>query len=211
MTTRVQLRTAVRKRLEDNFGANHLWDDAELDEHLRFAVRQYGTGNPIELSTSLAVTTSTATYTLPAAIPDGRDLVHVLDETGRAIEKDNAPAPTLSESPLGALVARTWRVWAQQLVFNQRPPASASYTLLYRTTRQLIEDDVTAQPIPSGEEPIIIQLAAAAAVMTRAIAEEKRGATRNAASMRRTADAWSEEAQLLARQGTRSVRGGTLQ
>jgi len=54
MTTRAELRTALRQRLEDT-GAGALWDDATLNEAMGGAIRTYGARFPQEAVVSVAV------------------------------------------------------------------------------------------------------------------------------------------------------------
>jgi hypothetical protein len=207
MSTRADLRADLRLSLEDSAGTSHSWSDAELNEALRLAMREYGTQHPIELSTTLAVNTAASSYTLPVAIPDGRDLVTVLDGTGAEIPRDDAPIT--AGYPTGPLLL-SWRTFGNQLLLSTKPGAAATWSLLYRTPRQLVEDEVTPQTIPADDEPLLVRLAQAAAIEQRAIADLKRGATRSAAELRRIAAELRESAATLARQRTRKARGGTL-
>ena len=206
MTTRAELRASLRLTLEDSAGANHLWDDATLNEALRTAVRAYGTAHPVQLSTSLSVSAGASQYALPAVILDGRDLVALLDDQSREVPHNPSPPP----DSLGSFRALSWRTWGNQLYLSAAPSAAATWSILYLSPRVLIEDDVTAQPIAPGDESIIDAEAAAIALETRAAAELKRGQTRNAAGFRLLAEQLHARADQLATKRTRTVRVGSL-
>ncbi|MBA2596818.1 MAG: hypothetical protein H0V00_09370, partial [Chloroflexia bacterium] len=54
MTTRIELRTALRLRLEDS-GITPLWDDATLNECLAAAISAYGVAVPRQVTTGVTV------------------------------------------------------------------------------------------------------------------------------------------------------------
>lgn len=203
MTTRSDLRAELRIMLEDSAGAQHLWLDAELDVALRIGMRTFGARRPIELSTVLAVTSGTTSYTLPPAILDSRDIVRLLDQSGRDIPRDDQP-----RGDAGSSLSRAFRTWGNQLIVEPPPAETGSWSILHRSPRNLIEDDVTAQPVAADDEPVLIQYACAAALKARSIAEAKRGADRNAASLRALADNITADADNATR--SRQVRSGVL-
>lgn len=203
MTTRAQLRTTLRTNLEDTSPSNPLWTDAQLDVCLRSAMRAYGDLTPLELSAALSVTAGTRQYTLPAAVLDPRDVARILDDEGREIPHESAVAV--------AYQRQSWRAWSDQIVFSQAPAAAAAWSVMYRSPRLLIEDDVTAQPIAEDDESILLKFAAADALELRAIAEAKRGADRNAATLRDLAASIRSQANMTGADRSRAVRGGYLE
>ena len=71
MTTRLELRTALRLRLEDS-GVAPLWDDATLNEILAAAIRAYGVAVPRQVTTGVTVpagATKVATGVIPRPGP----------------------------------------------------------------------------------------------------------------------------------------------
>ena len=112
MTTRAELRAALRRRLEDA-GAAPLWDDATLDEALAGAVRAYGARFPKEAVAAVAV--AAGATRVPVGAPgtiDPARIVRVLDGAGAAVPKeaDGSP-PGLDGGSGGAPGAGQARRW----------------------------------------------------------------------------------------------------
>ena len=109
MTTRAELRTALRQRLEDT-GAGPLWDDATLNDALAAAIRAYGTRFPKEAVASVAV--AAGATRIPVATPaiDPARIVRVLDGTGALVPRlaDAADGVAITGPP-GSVQA--WRWW----------------------------------------------------------------------------------------------------
>ena len=103
MTTRAELRAALRRRLEDA-GAAPLWDDAMLDEALAGAVRAYGVRFPKEAVASVAVAAGATRIPVGAAIDPAR-IVRVLDGAGAAVPQE------ADGSPAGLDGGQAWRWW----------------------------------------------------------------------------------------------------
>src|SRR5687767_9992361 len=95
MSTRLQLRTTLRERLEDTSGAP-LWADATLNEFLSAAVRSYGATFPQQgTAATVALAQGAVNVALPAGVPRG-GIVAVRDAHGRDVPKATerlGPAP----------------------------------------------------------------------------------------------------------------------
>ena len=192
MTTRLQLRTTIRERLEDTT-VTPLWSDAALDDYLVAAMRDYGTRFPRRATAATdPIPESAVSAPLPADVPE-TSIVAVRDARGRDLPPTSAAA---SPSPLDATgLIQAWRVWAGALHLQRpaRGDEAGVWTIDYLAGRELVADDVTPQPIDSGDEPIVVALAAAQAMERRAVEDAKRGARLSlaappAAELRREAD-----------------------
>lgn len=173
MTTRLQLRTALRERLEDTSGSP-LWADAALNEALVEAVRQYGVRLPTQATSTVAIIAGTSDYALPAGAVSAR-IVQVVDGDGDVIGADTSPVGPGPANASG--YEQGWYVFSGRLYLIRKPGTSETWTLRYWAGRELVADDVTSQPIDAGDEPIVLELAAAWAYERRGIEDAKRGAT----------------------------------
>src|ERR671911_176187 len=75
-------------------------------------------------------------------------------------------------------VIQAWSAWAGTLRL-QRPAAGDEvgvWTIDYLSGRELAGDDISQQPVESGDEPIVVALAAAQAMKRRLVEDAKRGA-----------------------------------
>ena len=86
MTTRLELRTGLRRRLEDT-GATPLWDDAALNDFLGEAMRGYGTVFPRELVANVTVTAGATSVPVvsPAIAPER--IARVVDAAGDLVPR----------------------------------------------------------------------------------------------------------------------------
>ena len=207
MTTRAQLRTTIRERLEDTTAAP-LWSDAALDEYLAGAMHAYGVRFPTRATTATDPIANGATsVTLPAAVAESA-IVAVRDAHGRDVPRTSARS---GPAPLDATgLIQAWSVWGGTLRL-QRPAGGdeiGAWTIDYLAGRALVADDLTPQPIVAGDEPIVVALAAAHALERRAVEDAKRGV-----AVAGTVDAarlFLTEAQRLIAARQRRVRGGSL-
>ena len=175
MTTRLQLRTTIREILEDTTGAP-LWSDAALNEYLATAMRIYGARFPRQATAATDPITPAATsVALPAGLL-ATEIVAIRDARGRIVPPASqriGPAPSDATGLIQA-----WSAWAGTLRL-QRPAAGDEvgvWTIDYLTGRELAGDDVSQQPVESGDEPIVVALAAAQAMKRRLVEDAKRGA-----------------------------------
>jgi hypothetical protein len=212
MTTRLDLRTSLRERLEDT-GGTPLWGDAALNEWLAQAVRRYGVQIPLQVTAATEpVAAGDVAIPLPADAAAG-EVAAVRNAAGVTVPcGDDRVAGTAPLWSPGA--AQGWRAWGSELRL-QRAAAGADelgpWSIEYLGGREMIGNDVDPQPIVAGDEPIIVALAAAMALERRAVESGKRGDTTAAREMRAIAgSAWDEAAALLARR-QRRPRSGFLQ
>jgi hypothetical protein len=174
MTTRLQLRTTIREILEDTTGSP-LWSDAALNEYLAAAMRAYGARFPRQAT---AATDPISAGTTSVALPSGlltTEIVTVRDPAGRDVPRASqrtGPAPIDATG-----LVQAWSAWAGTLRL-QRPATGDElgvWTIDHLTGRELAGDDVSQQPVESGDEPIVVALAAAQA-MKRRLVEDASGA-----------------------------------
>ena len=207
MATRAQLRTTIRERLEDTTGTP-LWSDGALNEYLAAAVRAYGASFPRQATAATdPIADATTGVALPAGVPQA-GIVAVRDARG-------CDVPMASErsgpAPLDATgLIQAWSIWAGALRL-QRPAGGdevGAWSIDFLAGRELIGDDVTAQPIEAGDEPIVVALAAAQAMERRAVEDAKRGVRVSIAAP--PAAEFRREAERLIAARKRRVRGGYL-
>lgn len=207
MTTRLELRTAVRRRLEDT-GGSPLWDDAALNDFLAEAIRRYGTPFPKELSTTVNVTAGATSAVVAPALAAGQ-VVRVFDGDGQPVPRHQAIEPG-AVALAGLSTAQSWRWWGTSLVLAQAANATGNWQIDYLGGRTLPGDDVTAVDVIAGDEDIVVLLAAATALRRRTIEDGKRGLGRNAANVAiaSAADAFQNQAERLIQTRRRRARGG---
>jgi hypothetical protein len=207
MTTRLQLRTTIREYLEDLVATGTpLWSDAALNEFLAAALRTYGARFPRQAT---ATTDPIAAGATSMALPAGllaTQIVTVRDARGRDVPRASqrqAPAPI---DAIGLIQA--WSAWAGTLRL-QRPAGGdevGAWAIDYLAGRELIADDVSQQPVESGDEPIVVALAAAQAMKRRLVEDAKRGAP--LAGPAAAVAGFTAEAERLIAARKRHVRSG---
>jgi hypothetical protein len=204
--TRLSLRTALRLRLEDSTGSP-LWADADLNEALTEGLRAYGVRFPQQLTATVSVLVGTTSYALPAGVvPSG--IVAVLDGDGDFIPRDRAEGS--SPGPANATgMLQAWSTWGTTLFLAVKPGTAETFTLRYLAGRELITDDVSAQPVEAGDEPIVLAWAAAWALDRRSVEDAKRSDRAGAATRRLAEQARSEVERLISGRNRR-VRQGWL-
>ncbi|MCB0067620.1 MAG: hypothetical protein KDD77_10735 [Caldilineaceae bacterium] len=211
MTTRLQLRTSLRERLEDT-GDAPLWSDTALNEFLIGSMRVYGVQIPTQ---STAATASIAAAATSVALPGGVDADEVVSVRNVAGET----VPRFDDKVVGAApldsrgIAQGWVAWGATLRFR-RPIIGAAeigvWSIDYIGGRELVSDDVTTQPIVAGDEPIVVALAAAVAFDRRAAEYGKRGDAAASKEMREVAAATREDAATMVGARRRRPRSGFL-
>jgi hypothetical protein len=103
--------------------------------------------------------------------------------------------------------------WGTTLRFRRPIIGTAEigvWSIDYIGGRELVFDDVTEQPIVTGDEPIVGALAAAAAFDRRAAEFGKRGDASGSKEMREVAAAVREEAAAMVGARRRRPRSGFL-
>lgn len=201
MTTRLQLRSILRRRLEDNSGTP-LWDDVSLNELLADAVRRYGIRFPAEKTEAIVVADGATTILVDDEIA-GSDIVAVRDGNGVAI------ARTRPEAERSWAAGQSWRWWNGSLVLSS-PAVGGTWEVDRFSRRELAANDVDAVNIRSGDEEIVVLLAAASALMRRAVELSKRGIETGGLTLTRVADRHSREAETLMQARRRRVTGGWI-
>jgi hypothetical protein len=197
MTTRAEIRAAVRLRLEDG-GAAPLWEDGMLNEAIGDAIRRYGQVVPRDATATGSAAAGAMRVTFPAGAVDPARIVRVLDPGGAPVERwrgDDRPEDR----------AQGWRWWSDGLDLARPSPAGA-WTVQHRTGRTPPPDDLAAVDVLPGDEAAVIALATASALERRAIEEGKRGATAMADGMARLAASARSDGEGLLRR--RRVRMG---
>ena len=201
MTTRAELRTALRLRLEDS-GGSPLWDDATLNDTLAAAIRAYGVVFPRQVTTGVAVAAGQTRIAAGATI-DPERIARVTDAAGIWV----APWPAAEEVPGARPAGQAWRWWSGDLILAE--PAAASgvgiWTVEHLTGRTPPAADGEAVDVLPGDEEIVLVLALAAALARRAVEDAKRGIGSEAGA---SADAARREAMRLVQHRRRRARGG---
>lgn len=207
MTTRLELRNAVRLRLEDS-GGTPLWDDAVLNDFLAEAVRRYGTRFPLEQSTTVAVGAGTTSVVVTPDLESDR-VVRVFDGEGRLVPRQQGVET--NDADIGDLgTAQAWRWWGNSLVLAQGATAG-TWTIDYLTGRALPSNDVTPVEVVVGDEDIVVLLAAASALRRRAIEDGKRGLGRGGRlPTTESAESLQAQAEHLMQMRRRRAHGGWM-
>lgn len=201
MTTRLELRTTLRQRLED-LNAAPLWDDAVLNAAIGAATLRYGTSVPAERALALSVAADAMSVALPANV-EGARITFVIDPAGVYIPRQRL-APGEIE-PGGR--AQSWRSWGG-IFYLEQPAQGGSWRIEYHASRATTGDDITMLDIAPGDEELLLALALAQALERRIIAEGKRGSASSA--LVATAATAEREAAWLLRQRRRVVRSRWL-
>jgi hypothetical protein len=207
MTTRLELRTAVRRRLEDT-GGSPLWDDAALNDFLAEAMRRYGARIPKELSTTVNVSAGAMSVLVTPALAASQ-VVRVFDGEGRLVPRQRA-IESEGTALTGLVAAQAWRWWGSTLVLALTAGAAGTWQIDYLGERSLPGDDATAVDVVAGDEDIVVLLASATALRRRAIEDGKRGRGRGGAtaSIADSAEVFQNEAERLLLTHRRRARGG---
>lgn len=205
MTTRAQLRTMVRTRLEDTT-ATPLWSDAVLNELIRQAVYNYSTVVPLQAVMSVEMDTGAVEGSLGDDVA-AFQVRHVWMEDRTEVQRiavlDAAPDPDDLTLPL------YWSGWGDTIRVSRAVQASEAGTWLigYETARVVADDDVSQLEIEDGHETAVVAWTAGIALQRRYVEDIKRGA----ASVAGEAGAvMVAEAMALLRK-RRVARGGALQ
>ncbi|HXF82612.1 MAG TPA: hypothetical protein VNN19_07660 [bacterium] len=160
MTTRAELRAAIRTELNDG-GGTPLWSDALLNEFIAQAIRRYGAQLPEEASTTIAVVAGQAAYPLP-------------DRFLRAVRVEQ---PAGTERVGDGRHPWSYRVFAGQLLLDPAPTQAGSdqeITLDYlrRYAEPAADGDTLATP--SADDDVLVALVCARALDELALDESKR-------------------------------------
>lgn len=209
MTTRLDLRLLLRRRLSDT-NTNPLWEEEFLNDAIVEGIRRYSTPVPRQAVAALHVTAGTREIVLPASVNAMR-IVHVFDDRGvpwRRWEETTDPPP----APTGfAELPAVWRAWSTSVILGTPAPRTGLWRLEHYANRAEPIDDLLDLDISPGDDELVLALALAVALHRRAVAEGKRYNGRSGvhpiAAAARTAQA---DADRLLWRRFRSVRSGTL-
>jgi hypothetical protein len=128
VTTRSQLRTAIRTELNDS-GGSPLWSDALLNELINRAIRHYSRELPKQASTSITVVADQDAYNLPSdfdravRVEQPDDTIRVFDPLDRGVSDELGFTERSGATSSGAW---SYRVWAGQILLNPVPTAAGS-------------------------------------------------------------------------------------
>jgi hypothetical protein len=200
MTTRLVLRMALRRKLEDT-GVSPLWDDVLLNEALWNSLVRFGARVPLEATASVAISASATSVVVSPMLRRER-VLRVIDARGELVSE----AITFGPSDPGE--ARAWRWWNGSLLLTRPLGVAESWTVEYRATRSMPGDDVSAVQIEAEDEPILIAMAAEVVLRRRAVEEMKRNGVARVPLA--CAEAMMAEADRLLADRRRSVRSGVL-
>ena len=204
MTTRLELRTAVRRRLQDET-VTPLWSDGTINDFLADAMRRYGVWFPKEATATVLVASGATSFAVAAVSEAGR-IVGVRDDLGEVV-------PPLWGTGAGnqlGPIAQAWRWWSGAVTLAVPAPGTGNWTVEHRTGRSLPADDVTTVEIIPGDEEIVVLIAVATALRRQAVAEGKQGLGRGRDPISLAAEAARIEANRLVAARRRRVRGGWL-
>ncbi len=204
MTTRLELRTAVRQRLQDE-SVTPLWSDATINEFLSAALRRYGVLFPKEAAATVLVNSGATSFAVAAVSEPGR-IVRVLDDLGAAVPSQQRFDMNGQSGP----VAQAWRWWNGSVFLAAPAPRTGNWSVEHLTGRSLPTDDVTAIEVIPGDEEIVVLFASAAALRRQVVAEGKQGLGRGRDPIALAAEAARLEADRLISARRRRVRGGWL-
>lgn len=202
MTTRLELRTSVRRRLEDT-GAVPVWDDATLNDLIGDAIRRYGARSPAERSVTVVVGAGAQNVPVTPALA-AEAVVRVLTPAGEVVARMISPLADGEPAP-----GQAWRWWNGTLLLATGAEAGA-WQIDYLGARTLPVDDISAVEVIAGDEEIVVLMTAAAALRRRAVEDGKRGTQRGTEAISAVAEALDREAEARMRSRKRRVRGGHL-
>lgn len=200
MTTRLELRTMLRERLEDT-AATPLWDTVTLNDVLWNSLVRYGVRFPLERSISVPIPAGAKSILVSAMMPRQR-VLRVLDSDGNAVPE------AVDLNPRSAGGQQSWRWWNGEILLGHVSGSAQSWTVEYRGTRLMPADDTSTVDIETGDEPIVVAMAAEVLLRRRAVEDMKRGL--NSRPAQACAEAAMDEAQGMIRTRRRTVRSGVL-
>lgn len=211
MTTRLDLRTSLRERLEDT-GSAPLWSDAALNAWLGQAVRQYGVGVPLQATATTAVVAAGVnTVALPAGVSADM-VVAVRNAAGATVPRcDDRVAGAAPGEDRGG--PQGWLAWGETLRLRRQVAGAdepGAWSIDYTSGRELVANDIDPQPVVAGDEPLVVALAAAMALDQRVAERGKRGDEAGAWAALAVAETARADATRLLAARRRQVRAGFL-
>ncbi|MGD9712113.1 MAG: hypothetical protein AB7V46_08625 [Thermomicrobiales bacterium] len=202
MSSRADLRTMLRRRLEDTTGTP-LWDDATLNDVLAEALSHYGIRFPAERTLTLAVTEGLMSVPVSPYL-ERSEVLAVRDGSGQLLPQQRGHA-----TGSGLAASQSWRWWNGELLLS-RPAAAGAWEIDHLGRRQLPGNDGDAVEIRQGDEEIVVLLGAASALLRRAVELGKRGAESAGLTLTRVAERHTREAEKLMSSRRRRATGGWI-
>jgi hypothetical protein len=173
MVDRADLRASVRVRLEDSSNSP-VFSDVDLNDLIHQAIREYGEWVPKMASAAPTVLLDAISIPMPAGAT-AESIVAVRDFRGKDVIAMNGRAGLGPEQML--YNEQAWRAWGGTIRLQRKVTATeaGAWAIDYETGREPVDDDVTAQPIEVGHEPIVIELTIARVYDRRRFEDVKRG------------------------------------
>ena len=196
MTTRSDLRASLRVRLEDPTPAP-LWSDAMLHDFLRESLHRYSARFPAQRTETVIATGGERLLPLSGPTLE-RDIVRVRQPNGTVLP------PSVDGDP-----AAGWTFWNGALLLSLSAGAG-SWQIDYLALRDLPADDATDLALPTGDDEIVVLLAAAGALLRRSVEVGKRGMDSSSLALVRVAEAYERAADSLMRARHRRAIGAIL-
>lgn len=172
MTTRLDLRTIIRRRLADT-SADPIWDDDFLNDAIAEAVRRYSTRVPRQAVVALTVSEGDRDIALPEEVNALR-VVRVFDDHGGLWKRweGRTSEPPVPNAP--STGTATWRAWGTDLLLAAPAPRSGLWRIEHLAHRtEPTADDIPLDIQPDDEDLLVAQ-AVAIALERRAIGDGKR-------------------------------------
>jgi hypothetical protein len=172
MTTRLDLRTMVRRRLADT-SADPVWDDDFLNDAISEAVRRYSTRVPRQAVVAIAVSEGDRELALPEEVNALR-VVRVFDDHGGLWRRweGRASEPPVPNAPSSG--TPTWRAWGTELLLAAPAARAGLWRIEHLAHRTEPGDDTSPLDIQPDDEDLLIAQTVAIALERRAIADGKR-------------------------------------
>ena len=172
MTTRIDLRAIVRRRLADT-SADPVWDDDFLNDAIAEAVRRYSTRVPRQAVVALAVTEGDRDIALPEEVNALR-VVRVFDDHGGLWKRwegrtSEPPAPNAPSTGTA-----TWRAWGTELLLAAPAPRTGLWRIEHLAHRTEPTEDTAPLDIQPDDEDLLVAQTVAIALERRAIVDGKR-------------------------------------
>lgn len=199
MTTKAELRAAVRRRLDDVPVAG-LWDDATLDDAMADALARYGALAPQEERSTVAVSDGAMSFVV-AGLERGQAVRRVIDPGSCVV----APMRAEDDDTPG----QGWRWWAGEIRLA-KPARAGNWIVEWNRPRLLPATDAGVVPILAGDDGAVTLIAAGSALRRRAVEEAKRGG-RSAEGLMQLAKEWEATGLWQARSHGRRVASFTAE
>lgn len=165
MATLAEVRTRLRRRLEDTSGSP-LWSNAELDEALKAALEAYTGRSPREAKTTIVASGGEGELPLPQ---DAVEVVRVVGPSGAVLPRRVEPLRGVWDEELA------WEAFGGKLEFSGKL-AAGTYEVWYLGGRAWPALDTDPFPVEDADVPYIVAWAAVWALELRLTAEWKRSA-----------------------------------